>query len=67
MRISGWTITCKTTICLGDVLAPYPADAMEAYEVSSLVNSVANNGPGTGRYESTRRGQFGTLVACPSE
>ena len=30
---------------LGDVLIPYPADAMEAYEVSSLVNSVANNGP----------------------
>jgi putative SOS response-associated peptidase YedK len=30
---------------LGSALAPYPADAMEAYEVSSLVNSVANNGP----------------------
>ena len=30
---------------LTSVLTPYPADAMEAYEVSSLVNSVANNGP----------------------
>ena len=30
---------------LGSALAPYPADAMEAYEVSSLVNSIANNGP----------------------
>ncbi len=27
------------------VLTPYPADAMEAYEVSTLVNSVANDGP----------------------
>ncbi len=26
-------------------LTPYPDDAMEAYEVSSLVNSVANDGP----------------------
>ena len=30
---------------LTSVLIPYPADAMEAYEVSSLVNSVANKGP----------------------
>ena len=30
---------------LGDILTPYPADAMEAYEVSSLVNSPANDGP----------------------
>ena len=26
-------------------LAPYPNDAMEAYEVSTLVNSAANEGP----------------------
>ena len=30
---------------LRSVLAPYPDDAMEAYEVSTLVNSVANDGP----------------------
>ena len=30
---------------LTDVLAPYPSAAMEAYEVSSLVNSPSNNGP----------------------
>ena len=30
---------------LTSVLTPYPADAMEAYEVSSLVNSVANSCP----------------------
>ena len=30
---------------LGSVLTPYPADAMEAYEVSTLINSVANHGP----------------------
>ena len=29
---------------LGDILTPYPTDAMEAYEVSSLVNSPANDG-----------------------
>ncbi len=27
------------------VLAPYPSDSVEAYEVSPLVNSVANNSP----------------------
>ena len=27
------------------VLTPYPDAAMEAYEVSTLVNSVANDGP----------------------
>ena len=32
-------------IALGSVLTPYPDDAMEAYEVSPLVNSVANKGP----------------------
>ena len=32
-------------IALADVLHPYPADAMDAYEVSALVNSVANDGP----------------------
>ena len=30
---------------LADVLKPYPANEMEAYEVSSLVNSHANDGP----------------------
>ena len=30
---------------LASVLIPYPNDAMETYEVSSLVNSVANDGP----------------------
>ena len=30
---------------LASVLAPYPNDAMEAYEVSTLVNSAANDGP----------------------
>ncbi len=30
---------------LRSVLAPYPDDAMEAYQVSTLVNSVANDGP----------------------
>ena len=30
---------------LGSALVPYPADAMHAYEVSPLVNSVRNNGP----------------------
>ena len=30
---------------LQSVLTPYPDDAMEAYEVSTLVNSVANDGP----------------------
>ena len=30
---------------LGSALIPYPANALQAYEVSSLVNSVANNGP----------------------
>ena len=32
-------------IALADILRPYPADAMDAYEVSPLVNSVANDGP----------------------
>ncbi len=30
---------------LAGVLTPYPAGAMEAYQVSTLVNSVANDGP----------------------
>ena len=30
---------------LVSVLTPYPNDAMEAYEVSILVNSAANDGP----------------------
>ena len=31
-------------IALGSVLTPYPDDVMEAYEVSPLVNSAANDG-----------------------
>ena len=30
---------------LGSLLAPYPADLMEAYPVSTLVNRPANDGP----------------------
>jgi putative SOS response-associated peptidase YedK len=30
---------------LGTALAPYADEAMEAYEVSTLVNSAANDGP----------------------
>ena len=30
---------------LGDILSPYPAQAMQAYEVSSLVNRPSNEGP----------------------
>ena len=30
---------------IGSILSPYPADAMELYEVSTLVNSYANDGP----------------------
>ena len=30
---------------LGDILAPYPANAMDVFEVSNLVNSPANDGP----------------------
>ena len=30
---------------LADVLRPYPAGEMEAYEVSSLVNSHVNDAP----------------------
>ena len=30
---------------LSGVLTPFNADAMEAYEVSNLVNSAANDGP----------------------
>ena len=33
-------------VTLSDVLTPYPSEAMEAYEVSSLVNSPSNNGSG---------------------
>ena len=32
-------------VALAGVLSPYPAGAMDAYEVSALVNSVSNNGP----------------------
>ena len=30
---------------LGDILSPSPAEAMQAYEVSSLVNRPSNEGP----------------------
>ena len=33
------------TAALTDVLAPYPDDPLDYYEVSSLVNKAANNGP----------------------
>lgn len=33
------------TSALGSVLTPFPDDAMEAYEVSPLVNSAANDRP----------------------
>ena len=32
-------------VVLSDVLVPYPAESMDAYEVSALVNRVANEGP----------------------
>ena len=32
-------------LALGDILSPYPAEAMDAYEVSSLVNRPSNEGP----------------------
>ena len=32
-------------IALADVLSPHLADTMDTYEVSALVNSVANDGP----------------------
>ena len=32
-------------LALGDILSPYPAQAMQAYEVSSLVNRPSNEGP----------------------
>ncbi len=35
----------EDTTELRSVLTPYPDAAMEAYEVSTLVNSVANDGP----------------------
>ena len=35
----------KDPAVLSDVLRPHPADKMEAYEVSSLVNSYTNDGP----------------------
>ena len=30
---------------LASVLSPFAADALQAYEISTLVNSAANNGP----------------------
>ena len=42
---SGSIGALKTAGELRSVLTPYPDAAMEAYEVSTLVNSVANDGP----------------------
>ena len=50
---------------LGDILTPYPTDAMEAYEVSSLVNSPANNGPEVVAPVG-RRTQWGCASALPT-
>ena len=44
-RGSGSIGALKTRTELRSVLTPYPDAAMEAYEVSTLVNSVANDGP----------------------
>ena len=35
----------QDTTVLRGLLTPYPAAAMEAYEVSTLVNSAFNDGP----------------------
>ena len=35
----------KDAAVLSNILAPYPADAMQAYEVSALVNTPSNNNP----------------------
>ena len=35
----------KDSAILADILAPYPAEQMQAYEVSALVNSPKNNAP----------------------
>ena len=35
----------EDTAVLSELLVPYPAEEMEAYEVSTLVNSPRNNGP----------------------
>ena len=35
----------KDSAILADILAPYPAEQMQAYEVSALVNSPKNNVP----------------------
>ena len=35
----------KDTDTLVEFLAPYPSDMMEAYEVSTIVNSPKNEGP----------------------
>ncbi|WP_044748447.1 SOS response-associated peptidase [Bacillus alveayuensis] len=46
----------EDTYLLQDLLKPYPADKMEAYEVSTLVNSPRNEGPDLiKKYSSTKR------------
>ena len=35
----------QDSLTLADILSPYPAEAMQAYEVSSLVNRPSNEGP----------------------
>jgi putative SOS response-associated peptidase YedK len=37
--------TARDSQWLLDMLAPYPAEQMEAYPVSNLVNSVKNDSP----------------------
>ena len=44
-KTSGSTAPSTDPATLVSVLTPYPNDAMEAYEVSILVNSAANDGP----------------------
>ena len=38
-------MTCRIPLPSLNILIPCPADVMEAYEVSTLVNSPANDGP----------------------
>ena len=35
----------QESAALSSLLAPYPSEGMEAYEVSTLVNSALNDGP----------------------
>ena len=46
-ELEGFWLDCDVTdsAALSDVLAPYPDDPMEVYEVSTLVNKATNSGP----------------------